>query len=614
MLLLVCVKAPARLIVAACCAFEARSRIRMSYRTCIHWLLPTVVLLAVSTFATAQMPVHSDPWGDTSNSGATGLQPTNSPTDNERVGSGDQGKLIQFKSQTTLVQVPVVVTDAAGKHIQGLTKDDFKVLENGKPQSIAGFGEITAAKGALAPYTSPAGTFTNLTPDETKPRSLTVIVLDEVNTPFLSQAYARGQLIKYLANHLDASQPFGLMVIDRKGLTELSGLDSDPAQLIAILKKASGKVSEMERFNGDAQAVAAVGSQPSSFMGGSGLGESPEAKIRAFVLQTDAINAADTQARAIETTLRAFLSLAWSLSGVPGRKSLVWVTGSFPFTLDSFAAVPGDANTRALYERTLKALNDAQISVYPLDARGLTTDPKYAADTEGSMLSPQAPDALRQASLNSLKNFAEMTGGVAYYNTNDLAGAFGRAVQDSSSYYLLSYYLDRRNNKPGWRKLQVVVSRKDAEVRARAGYLVTDVAVNPERTHKADVEFALISPFESTGIPITEQWQGVQADGSKKKIGFVLQVPATGLIDEADKNRIDVEIVTQATNKGVSAGTLSQTMKGLVVPETLAKLKADGIVYRNFLALSPGDYQVRFVVRDNLSGRIGSVIVPLTVK
>jgi len=541
------------------------------------------------------------------------LQPSNNPADNERVGSGDQGKLIQFKSQATLVQVPVVVTDAAGKHIQGLNKTDFKILENGKPQSITGFEEITPGKGVVAASTTPAGTFTNLTPGDSRPRSLTVIVLDEVNTPFLSQAYARGQLIKYLANHLDSSQPMGLMVIDRKGLTELSGLDADPAELIAILKKASGKVSEMERFNGDAQAVASVGSQPSSVLGGIRPGDSPEAKIRGFILQQDAINAADTQARAIETTLRAFLSLAWSLSGVPGRKSLVWVTGSFPFTLGSFAAVPGDANTRALYERTLKSLNDAQISVYPLDARGLTTDPKYSADTQGSMLGVSAPDALRQSSLNSLKNFAEMTGGIAYYNTNDLASAFGRAVQDSSSYYLLSYYLDHRNNKPGWRKLQVVVSRKDAEVRARAGYLVTDVAVNPERTHKADVEFALISPFESTGIPITEQWQGVQADGSKKKIGFVLQVPVTGLIDEADKNRIDVEIVAQATNKGVSAGTLSQTMKGLIVPETLAKLKADGIVYRNFLDLSPGDYQVRFVVRDNLSGKIGSVIVPLTV-
>ncbi len=225
-------------------------------------MLKTVVLLlAMSSFAAAQMIGSSDPWVPGSPAGgATGMQPTNSPADAERVGSGDQGKLIQFKSQTTLVQVPVVVTDAAGKHIQGLTKADFKILENGKPQSITGFEEIAPPTGLVVSYTNPVGIFTNLTPEESKPRSLTVIVLDEVNTPFLGQAYARGQLIKYLANHLDASQPLGLMVIDRKGLTELSGLDSDPAELIATLKKASGKVSEMERFSGDAQAIAAWGS------------------------------------------------------------------------------------------------------------------------------------------------------------------------------------------------------------------------------------------------------------------------------------------------------------------------------------------------------------------
>ena len=103
------------------------------------------------------------------------------------------------------------------------------------------------------------------------------------------------------------------------------------------------------------------------------------------------------------------------------------------------------------------------------------------------------------------------------------------------------------------------------------------------------------------------------ADGSKRKVGFVLHVPAANVVDEADRNRVDVEFVAQATNNGVPAGTVSQTVKGLIVPDTLAKLKADGVVYNNFLSLSPGDYQIRFVVRDNLNGKIGSVIVPLTV-
>jgi hypothetical protein len=103
------------------------------------------------------------------------------------------------------------------------------------------------------------------------------------------------------------------------------------------------------------------------------------------------------------------------------------------------------------------------------------------------------------------------------------------------------------------------------------------------------------------------------ANGTNRKVGFVLHVPATNVVDEADKNRIDVEFVAQATNNGVPAGTISQTIKGLIVPDTLTKLKADGVIYNNFLNLPPGDYQVRFVVRDNLSGKLGSVIVPLTV-
>jgi len=582
----------------------------MSRRSNLKWVLWASLCASVATACAAQSVTNTDPWTGGSASGAVGLQPTAPAPDTGHNAGG--GKLLQFKSQTTLVQVPVVVTDRAGNHIHGLTKADFTILENGKAQKITTLEEIIPASGITPVADNPGGVFSNMTPDESKPRSLTVVLLDEVNTPFLSQSYGRQQLIKYLANHLDSSQPTGLMVLTSKGLAVLSPLDSDPATLITILKKASGKVSEMETFSNDAKAVAA-GQAQASGLGGIHPGDSPEMKIRAFMLAEDATNATNIQSRATETTLRGFLSIALSLTGIPGRKSLVWVTGSFPFDLDSFGSVPADANLRALYERTLDALNDAQVSMYPVDARGLLTDPTFAGDNVGSLAGAGVPDALRQSTLNSLKNIATMTGGVAYYNTNDLVGAFGRAAQDSSSYYALTYYQDHRNIKPGWRKLQVEVSRKDAEVRARAGYLVTNVAANPELTHKADVEFALISPFESTGIPITEQWQGLLADGSKRKVGFVLHVPATNVIDEADRNRIDVEFVAQATNNGVPAGAVSQTIKGLIVPDTLAKLKADGIVYNNVLTLPPGDYQVRFVVRDNLNGKLGSVIVPLTV-
>ncbi len=576
-------------------------------------------LVAASICAMAQ----SDPYGGgaSDGTGATGLTTRNAPPDAQSVSRRtDSGKEITFKSQTTLIQVPVVVTNKAGDHVHQLTKSDFKVLEDGKQQNIANLEEIVPARNVQPTNVQPTpaqpdGTFTNLPSRETAPRPITVIVLDEVNTPFLNQAQSRAEIIKYLANHLDSSQTTGLVAIGGNGLTVLSDLDTDPAVLIAALKKAGSEVPTMERFSKTAQAIAATGEAPSELkIGGTGRHAEPAGVINRFILKDEAIEATHSQERTLETTLQSFLSLAWSLSGVPGRKSLIWATGGFPFYLDTYTSVPGDNALRLLYERVLKALNDAQISVYPLDVRGLLADPTYSGEHTGSTFSGEAQDELRESTITSLKNFARMTGGVAYYGSNDLSGALGRAAQDSSSYYLLSYYLDRRNSKPGWRKLQVAVSRPDTEARARAGFLVTDVAVNPEVTHKTDVEFALHSLFESTGIPITQRWAQASGNGSKKKVAFALQVPANGLINEADKNRFDVEFVAQATSKGAIAGTVSQTIKGAVRPDALAQLKADVISYSNSFDLPPGEYQVRFVVRDNQSGRIGSVISPLTVK
>ena len=560
--------------------------------------------------------LQSDPYGGSSAPGTSGvlgvpLHEPDAPPD--RVTGQESGKQLEFKTQTTLVRIPVVVTDASGAHLRQLSKGDFKVLEDGKPQNIASFEEVVPDNSFKPSQPGPANTFTNMTTDSGKERSVVVMLLDKVNTPFLSQADARRQLLKYLADHLNSSQPMALMAITGKGLSILSPFDTDPKTLMAALKKVSGEVAPKEQFSEDSQIVIADGEQPSGFAGPIGMNESPDHVLRRFALAEDSVQGAITQERTIETTLRAFLAMAWSLSGMPGRKSVIWVTGSFPFYLDSYTSVPGDPTLRALYERVQKAFNDAEVSVYPVDARGLLSDSTYAANAGASFFGPDASSQLDQSSHDSLKVFAKMTGGVAYYQTNDLAGAFDRAVQDSSSYYLLTYYLDRRNNKPGWRQLQVKVSRKDAQVRARAGFLVSNLSVNPELTHKSDVAFALASPFESTGIRITERWLGTSPSGDKKKIGFAVRVPADDLIDQSDKNHFDVEFVAQAESKGVAAGSIGQTVKGNAAPEILAQLKAEGVVYRNSLDLAPGEYQVRFVVRDNLSGRIGSVIVPLTV-
>jgi len=576
-----------------------------------------VVLVSMSMLAQEIGQQGTDPF---TGRPANPVAPAAVPTVRDRVSraADEEGRLV-FRSQSVLVQVPAVVSDKTGNHVHNLTKDVFKVLENGKPQRIMTFEEVNA--GGLRPQvaTPPPGTFSNLALDGKQPFSVTVIALDTINTPFLDQFYGRKQLIKYLAGTLDSGHVVGLVVIGSKGVRVLSGLTTDPGLLITALKKTSGELSPTETFSTDGKVLAASDNQPSELTGGISAGADPGSKMREFILKADALEGGYQQARATEDTLRAFLAMAWSLAGVPGRKSLIWATSSFPFLLDSPFAAPG-GNLSLLYERTIAALNDAQVAVYPVDVRGLvstapTGDATYSGDLSGPEFGNAAASRswLQTSSSTSLEVFAELTGGRAYYNTNDLATSFKRAADDSSSYYLLGYYLDSRDTKPGWRKLQVQVQGKDWEVRARTGVLVTNATLDPQLTHQADIDLALISPLDSTGIPVAIQWQQVVPEGDKRRVEFALRVPATSVIDEANQNRFDVDFIALADRKGTPAGKAGQTIKGSIPPAALPKIKAEGIFYKNALELPSGDYQVRFVVRDNLSGKIGSVSLPLRV-
>src|SRR5262249_37555665 len=138
-------------------------------------------------------------------------------------------------------------------------------------------------------------------------------------------------------------------------------------------------------------------------------------QLQQFVLDGDATIVRMQQDHAIEITMHAFLDIASSLSGIPGRKALIWATGSFPFDMDSYSAVPG-GYLSLLYERTLKALADAEISVYPVDVRGLVSNsPAGDATYSGALTGPAFARAttarswLQNSTIDTLRDFADMT-------------------------------------------------------------------------------------------------------------------------------------------------------------------------------------------------------------
>lgn len=523
----------------------------------------------------------------------------------QQTGSADtHDQHVQFKARTILVQVPVVVSDKAGKHIHNLSKSDFRVFQDKKEQKIAVLDEVTAPAEPPSASSYPPNTFSNLAIKTDRPCALTVIVLDDINTNILDQTYGRMTLTNYLSHNVAAGQALVLMLMTAKGVKKLVDATADKSLLLSHLRKLGSDMPAPEDFDANMQA----------------LQSAPQETSRDLLRRSDAAEAMFLQDQAIDKTMNAFLSIAWSLSGFPGRKSLVWLTGSFPFFLDPKYSDLDTPRLSLLYQRTMEALNDAQISVYPVDVRGLVavSDISSAHRSFSSLDRPRANvpgTTLVDSTIENLRVFAEMTGGRAFYNSNDLAAGFRQAIEDSQSYYMLGYYLDSRGTKPGWRELKVALTKTKWNVRARSGFVAGNATLNPQSLHNADEKFALASPVDSTGIPLTLRWNRLPAASrnEQEKVEFDMVLPADSVIDISDATRCDIDFIWQADKNGVTVIKDEHRLKGTLSAAGLAEVKRVGVTYRNALALKPGDYQVRFVVRDNLTGRIGSLTAPLTV-
>jgi VWFA-related protein len=580
--------------------------------------------------------------------------------------SSSQGgeKPTTITSKTDLVQIPVVVLDGSGKHMAGLTKDDFEILENGKSKPVAMFEEINTTPNRMERTPSRNGVFTNAVTGDKSAKRLTIFALDTINTPFLDQNYAREELIKFLARRINSDEPCALISIQGNGVKVIHDFSSDPAVLVEALKKVTDKLpgpnspglsgAEIEHNS----AMSAVQPQTAAqIVTKNPQADSPsliremetqEAAIENFVSGAELGFAVLAQRNAIQTTLQAFQHIAEAFAGVPGRKSLIWATASFPFGLDpttgalvaprvfqqgaavsvntmsatgALPELPSSTRLEAnedlkvlapIYERTIQMLNDANIALYPVDARGLVT---FFPDATTQRIAglQSFNSALFEASRETMEGFADMTGGKAFYNRNDLDAAFGKAADDSNRYYMVAYYLDK-NSKPGWHKLQVKVKKNGGHVRARHGFFVT--AANREAdTRRMDVKSALASPLDYTALSISVRWLGTQAVGSKKKANFeIILPPSAGVVDESNNNHLSLDVVALARNaKGDPLGQFAEHLDANLKPETLPTLHKDGVNYANSIQIEPGEFNVRFVVRDDLTGRLGSVSAPLHV-
>jgi VWFA-related protein len=545
----------------------------------------------------------------------------------------------KFKGKSELVLVSAIVLDKHGNHVTGLTKNDFQILEDNKPQEIKVFDEVQTTTGAIRKTTllSPNEFSNRLTPETaSKSRRLTIIAFDLLNIPTLKQADARKALWDFLEEAADTMEPTAVYSIGSRGVQVVSDFTTDPhvlAEALRHLRSGRKEVADI-KLEGtpheDLESDQYTADSRIAVTGGAGRMSAILAQMEQLQKEVELNQASQLRRYVVVDTLAGLSQIAQACALLPGRKSLVWVTGGFPFDISptdmSIMGSPFPGGRRdwsdvyAEYLRTWRALNDAQVAVYPIDVRGMTNptlvDPSIM--NQGSRLDRRAGPYQERQTTSADYAFATATGGRAFYGSSDLKKAFEEVVLDSNDYYVLGYYAPpERKAKIGWRTISVK-GRPGMEVRARSGYFYNPTSTDLEMTRQHDLEGAIYSPLDLTGLPFTARWKQLVPGppNGTMHVEYELVLPANfAEIDEEDNNHITVDIVALAkTVDGKPTGpTTARTIDGHLNEAQKNQVRERGLTYANALDLPHGDYIVRFVVRDGLNGRTGSVAAPLKI-
>lgn len=556
---------------------------------------------------------------------------------------------------TRLVPVSVIVTDKKGNPVSDLAPEDFTVLDDGHRQKVELFRKETGVSAAVTSAALPPDTYSNqIAARAAVPSNVTIVLIDGLNTLVKDQAYARDQAVKFL-RQIQPGQRLAIYTLGHQ-LHVLEDFTGDGSLLAAALGRYSGQ--------SDAETVA---SAPSEL-------ETGNATIDAALEDAFQREANMYIQDRVETTVAALIDIANHAAAVPGRKNLLWISGSFPFSvmfanlqsINQMMNSPGEANltSQQLFfaqdiDRAARALNDADVAVYPVDARGLLAQdlslqkmpskgPGYSTMTSippaqtsisssgrgGARrsaprnLEPQTTNtakrtAAAQAASSVLSNpdnttfetmsaLADGTGGRAFYNTNDIASSLRTAIEDSRFSYELGYYPADVSWDGAFHKITVRVDRPDTITRARKGYFALPAPVLSSEALEAIVKNAVLSPLEATAVAVAVRLKPA-ATASAALTALVFFDPNAIHFDSNDGrfsgNMGALFVQLDAKNQVVH--TTERTFPLNFSADQYAQFSRQQVEFTQDLALVPGASQMRVVVWDGATGTTGAVSVPL---
>jgi VWFA-related protein len=506
-----------------------------------------------------------------------------------------------IRSYTRLVQLSVVVEHKPGLPINDLKKEDFEVYDEGKEQSIAYFSAEKPAPVVSRPL--PPNAFTNrfdLKGED--PGSVTVVLFDALNTDGTDQIRVRSQVLRFLQT-LKPQDHVAIYALTTK-LLMLHDFTQDAEALVAATKNFLPRQSAL--FDA---------SHPEQ-VDFSKLGGDPQLWAN-FQQHMDAANqqiAWQAVVDRAERTASALAEIAQHVYGIPGRKSLVWVSGGFPLQLiNQVIGNPSvdDVSAARNINDAVEALNRTNLAIYAVDAHGVEINPGMGVDSRSYRSTEDAQAFFtRQDTRDSLRSLADATGGAAFYGSNDVRDAMRRAFDDGRFAYTIGFYPDHRHWDGKYHHIKIRVLSGRGHLRYRRGYFASQETSNTREKASAALHDAILSPLDATNLGIVIRASRLSNHSLQLQISldpkqFLWQESGDRLTDTLDL------LYTQRESSGMILRAESQHVELNFNHEQYQRLVQTGLTLQQTIPMESLATELRVAARDAGPATVGSVTIPL---
>jgi len=533
-----------------------------------------------------------------------------------------------FPAEVEQVTVDVVVTDGKGRPVTDLSRGDFEVYEDGVRQAITSLDlfrvpdEPAAPEGGAGAAPPRPRVSSNALPKRQHGRTFVVLFDDLHLTAFTAQR-AKAAAAEFLRKETREGDRVTL-VAPGSGAWWTARMESGREELLGMLRRLEGRLvpdTARDRMS-DYEAMRIHVYRDNTILNRvqrryetAGLmtvtGQSPH--VRGFVATEDPVvtaKAAEVYFAATsrnQATLGAIERALGGLVPVKGRKSLVLVSDGFVYD----HGLPG-------FRRVVDASRHANTAIYFLNSRGLEGLP---AGLDAEFSAPLPPEDLGFAFAEAFEategpeSLAADTGGFTVRNSNDLAGGLKRIADETRAYYLLGYGPTNRARDGGFRKIRVrVAGRRGLEVRARRGYYAPSEAEGERAEPGVDRVFqtALDSPYEREEVPLRmTHFVREETILGRARVYLAAEVDLRGLGLEEREGRLEGGFQFLLVSVNRDTGDFSrfdQKVDLELTPETRAELGRTWLPVVREFELAPGRHRAKMVVRDNASGKVGTVV------